>query len=133
MIGCRDFHMTRLRAGVTLAPTVACEVTATLCVKASDGLAEVLPSAGAIIGFILTTLLLAKVVEVIPTSIAYTIWTGSGAVAVSVLGVALFDDHLTRLAWVGIGLVVLGVASMNLQPSNPGAGSRAKEPDELAS
>jgi hypothetical protein len=34
---------------------VVCEVTATLCIKASDGLTEVLPSAGAVTGFILTT------------------------------------------------------------------------------
>ena len=119
MIGYRDFRMTKKRALVTLGLTVACEVTATLCVKASDGLTEVLPSAGAVTGFILTTLFLAKVVEVIPTSIAYTIWTGTGAVAVSVLGVALFGDHLTRPAWVGIGLVVLGVATLNLQPKHP--------------
>jgi multidrug transporter EmrE-like cation transporter len=118
MMGYRDFEMTKLRAWVTLGLTVACEVTATLCVKASDGLTEVLPSAGAITGFILTTLLLAKVVEVIPTSIAYTIWTGSGAVAVSVLGVALFGDHLTPMAWVGIGLVVLGVGTLNLDLGN---------------
>jgi multidrug transporter EmrE-like cation transporter len=70
--------------------------------------------------------LLAKVVEVIPTSIAYTIWTGTGAVAVSVLGVALFGDHLTRLAWVGVALVVVGVGTLNLQPSNQEAGNRAK-------
>jgi len=121
MTGYRDLHMTTYRAGVALGLTVACEVTATLCVKASDGLTEVLPSAGAVTGFILTTLLLAKVVEVIPTSVAYTIWTGAGAVAVSVLGVALFGDHLTHLAWVGIGLVVLGVATLNLQPRQPGS------------
>ena len=116
MTGYRDLHMTRFRAGVALSLTVACEVIATLCVKASEGFTEVLPSAGAVIGFVLTTLLLAKVVEVIPTSIAYTIWTGTGAVAVSVLGVTLFGDRLTPLAWVGIGLVVAGVATLNLPP-----------------
>ena len=87
MSGYRDFHMTRFRAGVTLGLTVVCEVTATLCVKASDGLTEVLPSAG--------------------------------AVAVPVLGVALFGDHHTSLAWLGIGLVVLGVGTLNLQPGRP--------------
>lgn len=119
MNGYRDLPMTPYRAGVALALTVACEVTATLCVKASNGLTELLPSAGAVTGFILTTLLLAKVVEVIPTSLAYTIWTGAGAAAVSVLGVALFGDHLTPLAWVGIGLVILGVGTLNLQPGQP--------------
>lgn len=133
MIGYHDFHMTKKRAGVTLGLTVACEVAATLCVKASEGLTQVLPSVGAVAGFILTTLLLAKVVEVIPTSIAYTVWTGTGAVAVSVLGVALFDDQLTPLAWVGIGLVVLGVGTLNVQPSEPGIRQSSEGPDEPAS
>lgn len=109
-----EFQMTPRRAWVALGLTVACEVAATLSVKASHGLTEPLPSAGAFVGFTLTTLLLAKVVEVIPTSIAYTVWTGTGAVAVSLLGRTLFGDHLTPLAWVGIGLVVLGVATANL-------------------
>ena len=112
-----DVEMTPQRAWPMLGLTVVVEVGATLCTKASDGLTELWPSLGAFVGFALTTLLLAKVVEVIPTSIAYTVWTGLGAVAVSVLGVALFDDHLTPLAWLGIGLVVAGVAIVN-QPAD---------------
>lgn len=110
----RDLQMTPLRAWATLVLTVICEVAATLCVKASSGLTEPLPSLGAFTGFALATLLLAKVVEVIPTSIAYTVWTGTGAVAVTVLGVSLFGEHITPLAWLGIALVVLGVATVNL-------------------
>jgi small multidrug resistance pump len=111
-----ELEMTQRRAWMTLGLTVVCEVGATMSVKASEGLTRPLPSAAAFIGFALTTLLLAKVVEVIPTSIAYTVWTGTGAGAVSLLGVALFGDRLTPLAWVGIGLVVLGVATLNLTP-----------------
>jgi small multidrug resistance pump len=112
-----QLQMTQRRAWVTLGLTVACEVAATLSVKASEGLTKPLPSAAAFVGFALTTVLLAKVVEVIPTSVAYTVWTGTGAGAVSLLGVALFGDHLTPLAWVGIGLVILGVAALNLTPT----------------
>lgn len=119
-----ELRMTRRAAWVTLGLTVACEVVATLSVKASDGLTEPLPSATAFVGFALTTLLLAKVVEVIPTSLAYTVWTGTGAGAVSLLGVVLFGDHLAPLAWVGIGLVVLGVATTNLAP----AGQSSRQP-----
>ncbi len=110
----RDLAMTPLRAWATLALTVVCEVAATLCVKASSGLTELVPSLGAFTGFALTTLLLAKVVEVIPTSIAYTVWTGTGAVAVTLLGAALFGDRVDPLVWLGIALVVLGVATVNL-------------------
>jgi multidrug transporter EmrE-like cation transporter len=33
---------------------------------------------GSFLGFALTVVFLAKVLEVIPTSIAYTVWTGAG-------------------------------------------------------
>ena len=71
---------------------------------------------------------LAKVVEVIPTSIAYTVWTGSGTVAVSLLGVALFGDRLPPLAWAGTGLVVLGVALVNLPGERRPGDSRSRAP-----
>ncbi len=109
-----DLQMTPARAWPLLGLTVVVETAATLFTKASEGLTEPLPSAGAILCFTLTTLLLAKVVEVIPTSIAYTVWTGLGSGAVSILGVALFGDRLTPVAWLGIGLVVAGVATINL-------------------
>lgn len=104
-----DLVLTRPQAWVALALTVGVEVFATMSVKASDGLTEPVPSACALVGFTLTTLLLAKVVQVVPTSVAYTVWTGSGSAAVAVLGVVLFGDHLTPVAWLGIALVVVGV------------------------
>lgn len=101
------------QAWLTLVATVACEVVATMSIKASDGLTKLAPSMIALIGFTLTTLLLAKVVEVIPTSIAYTVWTGSGSVVVALLGVALFGDRLSLVSCLGIALVVLGVVVLN--------------------
>jgi multidrug transporter EmrE-like cation transporter len=87
-----------------------------------------LPSVVAFTGFALTTLLLAKVVEVIPTSITYTVWTGSGTVAVSLPGVALFGDRLPPLAWAGTALVVVGVALVNLPGDRRPATSRSRTP-----
>lgn len=108
-----DVRLTRQQAWVTLGLTVACESVATLSVKASDGLTRLLPTAVALVGFALTSLLLAKVVEVVPTSIAYTVWTGSGTVVVALVGVLVFDDHLSPGAWLGIGLVLVGVITLN--------------------
>lgn len=108
-----DVLLTRQQAWTTLALTVACESAATLSVKASDGLTRLLPTALALVGFTLTTLLLAKVVEVVPTSIAYTVWTGSGTVVVALVGVLVFGDRLSLGAWLGIGLVLVGVVTLN--------------------
>lgn len=108
-----EIRLTRPQAWAALWMTVGCESGATLAVKASDGLTLALPTGLAILGFTLTTLLLAKVVEVVPTSIAYTVWTGSGSVVVALLGVLIFGDHLGAGAWTGIALVLTGVVVLN--------------------
>jgi multidrug transporter EmrE-like cation transporter len=114
-----DVVLSRTQAWSTLALTVGCEVAATLLVKLSDGFTRPLPSAGAVIGFALTMVLLAKVLEVIPTSIAYTVWTGAGSALIAVLGVALLGEALSVRAVGGIALVVVGVTVLNLSDRPP--------------
>jgi small multidrug resistance pump len=117
--------LSRGEAWWVLALTIACEVVATLATKASDGFTRPVPVAVALLGFGLTTLFLAKVLEVIPTSIAYTIWTGSGSALVVVFGVVIFGDALTVRGATGIVLVVAGIIILNLparasEPEGPG-------------
>ena len=113
-----EIALSRPQAWCALALTIACEVVATLATKASDGFTRPLPVAVALLGFGLTTLFLAKVLEVIPTSIAYAIWTGAGSALVVVFGVVVFGDELTLRGALGIVLVVLGIIVLNL-PTGP--------------
>jgi small multidrug resistance pump len=106
--------LSRGQAWWVLALTISCEVVATLATKASDGFTRPVPVAVALLGFGLTTLCLAKVLEVIPTSIAYAIWTGSGSALVVAFGVLLFHDDLTLRGAVGIVAVVVGIIILNM-------------------
>ncbi len=108
--------LSRAQAWWVLALTIVCEVMATLATKASDGFTRPVPVAIALLGFGLTTLFLAKVLEVIPTSIAYTIWTGSGSALVVAFGVIVFGDDLTVRGAAGIVLVVVGIIILNAPP-----------------
>lgn len=119
----RSLRLTRPQAWAALALTVCCEVVATLSTKASDGFTRPLPAAAALVGFSLTTVLLAKVLEVIPTSIAYTVWTGAGSALVVVLGILLFGDRVTPASAAGIVLVVSGVVILNLAGGEHDAGA----------
>ena len=116
--------LSRAQAWWVLGLTIACEVVATLATKASDGFTRPGPVAIALLGFGLTTLFLAKVLEVIPTSIAYTIWTGAGSALVVLFGVVVFGDQLTVRGAVGIVLVVAGIIILNApvasSPEGPG-------------
>jgi small multidrug resistance pump len=75
---------------------------------------------GSFLGFALTVVFLAKVLEVIPTSIANTVWTGAGSALVVALGIILFGDELTLRGLLGIALVVSGVVILNLFGASPG-------------
>ena len=118
-----EISLSRAQAWSVLALTVGCEVAATMLLKLSDGFTRPLSSAGSILGFSLTMVLLAKVLEVIPTSIAYTVWTGAGSALIAILGVALFGEVLTTRAVTGIVLVVAGVAILNLSDRRPARAS----------
>jgi small multidrug resistance pump len=110
----QQITLTRSQAWFFLALTIGFEVGATLAVKASDGFARPLPAGVSVVGFALTALFLAKVLEVIPTSIAYTVWTGVGSALVLVFGIVVFGDDVTVRGLVGIALVVIGVIILNL-------------------
>jgi multidrug transporter EmrE-like cation transporter len=104
---------------VTLALTVGCEVAATLLLKVSDGFTRPLPALGSIVGFVLAIVFLAKVLEVIPTSIAYTVWTGTGSAVVVAVGILAFGEEITTRALAGIVTVLIGVVILNFSGASP--------------
>jgi small multidrug resistance pump len=115
----QEITLTRPQAWLALALTIGCEVGATLSVKAADGFTRPIPAGASLVGYGVAVLLLAKVLEVIPTSITYTIWTGAGAALVVVLGVLIFGDHITGRGLLGIVLVITGIVILNLSGATP--------------
>jgi multidrug transporter EmrE-like cation transporter len=104
---------------LTLVITIGSEVAATLLLKVSDGFTRPLPALGSILGFALAIVFLAKVLEVIPTSIAYTVWTGAGSAVVVAVGILAFGEEITARALAGIVLVLVGVVILNFSGSSP--------------
>ncbi|RIK78470.1 MAG: hypothetical protein DCC68_15275 [Planctomycetota bacterium] len=50
----------------------------------------------------------------IPMGTAYAVWTGIGAAGTFLLGVWLFGDAATLGRFLGVGLIVAGVATLKL-------------------
>ncbi len=115
----QELTLTPRQAWLTLALTIGSEVSATLALKASDGFTRPIPAVGSFVGFALAIVFLAKVLEVIPTSIAYTVWTGAGSALVVVFGIVVFGDHITLRGVLGIVLVITGVTILNLSGASP--------------
>ncbi len=90
------------------------EVTATSALKASDGFTRLIPSIIVVIGYALSFFFLSLALRAIPLGIVYAIWAGVGITAMTAVGWFIFRQALDTPALIGIGMIVAGVAVINL-------------------
>ena len=101
-------------AYVYLAIAILAEVIATSALKLTDGFAKPFPGLIVVVGYGVAFYCLAIVLKSIPVGIAYAIWSGVGIVLITMVGLVLFHQKLDLAAVAGIGLILAGVAVINL-------------------
>ena len=101
-------------AYLQLGGAILLEVIATACLKQSEGMSRLVPTVTALAGYGVSFFLLSQVLKVVPMGISYGIWSGVGIVIVSIIGLFLFGQKLDLAALLGIGLIVAGVAVIQL-------------------
>ena len=97
-----------------LALAILAEVVATSCLKWSEGFTKLWPSVVTVVGYGVAFYFLSLTLRTIPTGIAYAIWSGVGVVLIVTVAWLFQGQKLDAPAIVGIGLIVAGVAVMNL-------------------
>ena len=97
---------------VYLAIAIVSEVAATSALAASNGLTRAGPVAVMAIGYAIAFSCLAMTVRTIPVGVAYAIWSGSGIVLISLVGVFWLGQKLDAPVIVGLGFIASGVASV---------------------
>ena len=107
-------HRYRVTPSIFLLGAILCEVAATTCLKISDGFTRPLPTATALLGYASAFYLLSLALRTIPLGVAYALWCGFGIVAITIIGRVAFRQILDAPAMVGIGLILIGVAIINL-------------------
>jgi len=99
---------------IYLALAIVVEVIGTMALQASEGFSKPLPSAIVVLGYGSAFYLLSLVLKYMPVGIAYAIWAGLGIVLISVAGAVIYKQELDFPAILGMGLIVAGVAVINL-------------------
>ena len=84
--------------------------------KYTDGFTKLWPSLLTIVAMIVSFELLALAMKTIPVGTAYAVWTGIGAVGVSILGMVLFGESKDIARILCIVLIVAGVIGLQLFP-----------------
>ena len=80
--------------------------------KASAGATRPVPSLVAVLAALGSIWLLAGAVRTLPLGIAYAVWTGIGALGVSVVGVAIFAETLSPARMLCMAVVFGGIAGL---------------------
>lgn len=103
-----------------LSIAIVSEVVATSALKSSEGFSRLLPSAVVVIGYLLAFYFLSLTLKAIPIGIAYAIWAGVGIVLIALVGWWLYGQKLDLAAIIGMGLILAGVAVINVFSTSGG-------------
>ena len=103
-----------MKSWLFLAIAICGEVVATSALKSSQGFTRLVPSLIVAAGYAIAFYFLSLVLRTIPVGIAYAVWSGLGIVLVTAIAWVLHGQKLDAWAFVGIGLIVGGVAVLNL-------------------
>lgn len=93
---------------------VVLEVIATSFLKQSAQFTNLVPSVLTLVFYGAAFYFLSFSLASIPVGIAYAIWSGLGIVLISILGLVVFKQSLDVPAIIGLGLIIAGVAVINL-------------------
>jgi small multidrug resistance pump len=100
---------------VLLYLAIAFEVAATTLTKLSDGFKNFTISFFMILFYAISIIAFNYALNKIDVGIAYSIWSGVGTIAITIVGVALFKEPLGVSKILAISLIILGVLFLNIK------------------
>lgn len=102
-----------LKYYVALGIAILSEIAGTLSLKLSVGFTRLSWTLFSIGLYLIMLYCLSYAMRVVPLSVAYGLWTGSGTFLTAILGVVVFHETLTIGQIVGLVLLVIGVVALN--------------------
>lgn len=99
---------------VYLLAAIVCEVAGTAALQASEQFTRPKPLILTVIGYAAAFYFLSLTLKGMPVGIAYAIWSGLGVVLIALIGLVWFGQRLDSPAVIGLGMIVAGVATINI-------------------
>jgi small multidrug resistance pump len=97
-----------------LAIAIVAEVIGTSALRASEGFSRLWPSLVVLVGYGVAFYCLSLTLKSMPVGIVYAIWSGVGIVLITLVAIVLYRQVPDLAAIAGLGLIVAGVAVLNL-------------------
>ena len=106
--------MSVLTAYSFLGIAIVCEVIGTTALKASDTFTRLGPSLLTVVAFVAAFFFMSLALRVLPTGIAYAVWSGVGIILISIISWVWFRQTLDAGALAGMALIIAGVVVINV-------------------
>lgn len=92
---------------------IVAEIAATTALKLSDSFSKPLPAIATVIGYCVAFFFLSLTLRVLPTGVAYAIWSGVGVVLITLVSWLFMGQALNTPTVIGLALIVVGVIVVN--------------------
>jgi small multidrug resistance pump len=99
---------------IYLLTAVVFETIGTSALQASEQFTRPRPVLITLVCYAATFYFLSQALREMPVGVAYAIWSGLGIILIALIGLVWFGQKLDTAAIVGLGLIVSGVAVINL-------------------
>ena len=99
---------------IYLLTAVVFETIGTSALQASEQFTRPRPLLITLVCYAATFYFLSHALRGMPVGVAYAIWSGLGIILIALIGLVWFGQKLDTAALVGLGLIVAGVAVINL-------------------
>jgi small multidrug resistance pump len=93
---------------------VLAETIGTTALQASRQFTRLVPSVVVVLAYGISFYLLSMTLKVMPVGIVYALWSGTGIVFISLIGLFVFGQKLDLAAVLGIAMIVGGIAVIHL-------------------
>lgn len=90
------------------------EVVWAVSLKFTEGFTKLLPSIIAIVGTILSFILLSLAMKKLPLSVAYAIWTGIGTLGTALVGFLYFHEVFSIPHAICLAMILGGIIGLRL-------------------
>jgi quaternary ammonium compound-resistance protein SugE len=95
------------------------ETAFAVCLKLSNGMSQVWPTAGFAASALASFGLLTLALRDLEVGSAYAVWTGIGAAGAAIVGMVFLGDLVSAAKLVSIALILAGVVGLSLSGVTP--------------
>lgn len=107
-------------AYIALIFAVVAETIGTTALQASQQFSRLGPSIIVVVAYGIAFYLLSLTLRTMPVGIVYAVWSGLGIVSIAAIGYLVFDQRLDLPAVLGMGMIIGGIAVIQLFSSSTG-------------